>query len=339
MDMDPPTNAPHDPLQFDRIEPLSSGTGGATCAHCHRSIVTTYYAIGDKTICETCSQAVFAAFQGGFRLVRFSKALLAGLIAAIICAAGWLAIVKLTGYVFGLIAVVVGVVVGIAVRKGASGRGGWLYQGLAVVLTYLAIASSYVPDIISAMCENEAEMESALIKSDKERSRIAICRDGSVKLNDELSSPEEVGKEMQRLKSVDGFAMYYREGRGELAPPASADMIAQKWRELGLPVVCCSNSDFQKVDREAISFAGATVRGKCLLIVLALYVAIQVPFFNLQSHPISLLIIGFALWEAWKINKRVLINFTGPHLLNPQAASAANPNERIPPSRGDASNG
>ena len=40
-----------------------------------------------------------------------------------------------------LIAIVVGLFVGRAVRWGSGGRGGRLYQGLAVVLTYLAIVS------------------------------------------------------------------------------------------------------------------------------------------------------------------------------------------------------
>ncbi len=41
-------------------------------------------------------------------------------------------IAALTGYEFGLIAVLVGLAVGIAVRKGSSGRGGWRYQVLAM---------------------------------------------------------------------------------------------------------------------------------------------------------------------------------------------------------------
>src|SRR5207245_910442 len=40
---------------------------------------------------------------------------------------------------FGLVAVVVGVLVGGAVRKGSNGRGGWRYQLLAMFLTYSAV--------------------------------------------------------------------------------------------------------------------------------------------------------------------------------------------------------
>jgi len=52
-----------------------------------------------------------------------------------------------TGYEVGIIAIVVGVMVGGAVRKGSHARGGWLYQGLAMFLTYAAIVSTYVPEV------------------------------------------------------------------------------------------------------------------------------------------------------------------------------------------------
>ena len=59
------------------------------------------------------------------------------------------AILAMSGYEFGLIAIVVGMAVGKAVNWGAYGRGGWRYQTMAIALTYLAIVSSYVPLIIS----------------------------------------------------------------------------------------------------------------------------------------------------------------------------------------------
>src|SRR2546422_2854982 len=46
-----------------------------------------------------------------------------------------------TGYELGLVAVVVGLMVGGAVRKGSNGRGGWRYQALAMFLTYCAVRS------------------------------------------------------------------------------------------------------------------------------------------------------------------------------------------------------
>jgi hypothetical protein len=44
--------------------------------------------------------------------------------------------------------------VGGAVRAGSRGRGGWLYQGLAMFLTYGSIVSSYVPDLLKEQPES-----------------------------------------------------------------------------------------------------------------------------------------------------------------------------------------
>jgi hypothetical protein len=59
--------------------------------------------------------------------------------AAVLGAGIYFGIAALTGYEFGLVAIVVGVLVGSAVRKGSNGRGGWRYQLLAKFLTYTAV--------------------------------------------------------------------------------------------------------------------------------------------------------------------------------------------------------
>jgi len=81
-----------------------------------------------------------------------------GLVAAAVGSAIYYAVAKVTGYEIGLISIVVGLLVGFAVRKGSRARGGWRYQALAIFLTYLAIASTYVPRVFEAM---EAEKAGA----------------------------------------------------------------------------------------------------------------------------------------------------------------------------------
>jgi hypothetical protein len=73
-----------------------------------------------------------------------------GLVAAAVGAAVYYAIAAMTGYEFGLMSIVLGLMVGVAVRVGARGRGGWRYQALAMLLCYSAICATYVPRIISA---------------------------------------------------------------------------------------------------------------------------------------------------------------------------------------------
>jgi hypothetical protein len=75
------------------------------------------------------------------------------------------AIAKLTGMEFSIIAIVVGVMVGAAVKRGSNGRGGWRYQLLAVFLTYTAIVSTYVPFVIEGLREgSQTATDSAAVR-------------------------------------------------------------------------------------------------------------------------------------------------------------------------------
>src|SRR5208282_4601275 len=67
-------------------------------------------------------------------------------------------ILRVTGINLGLVAVVVGFMVGGAVRKGTGNRGGLFYQFLAVFLTYSAIVAMYVPMLIEALIKQEPKL-------------------------------------------------------------------------------------------------------------------------------------------------------------------------------------
>jgi hypothetical protein len=54
----------------------------------------------------------------------------------------------------GLISILVGYMVGKAVRKGSGGRGGRAQQILAVALTYFAITTSYIPPFLQEMASS-----------------------------------------------------------------------------------------------------------------------------------------------------------------------------------------
>jgi hypothetical protein len=96
-----------------------------------------------KVVCPDCRGALEHPL--GSRLRRSSAALGLGILAAVAGAALYFAVAATTGREFGLVATIVGFLVGKAVRAGARGRGGWGYQTLAVSLTYLAIVSTNIP--------------------------------------------------------------------------------------------------------------------------------------------------------------------------------------------------
>jgi hypothetical protein len=129
--------APGD-LQFDKVD-LATPAAARGCQSCKRPIAGEYFQVGQAIICGPCA----ATLSGGAGRGVFLDAAFWGLAAAIVGAIAWYAVIKLTGYELGLLAIGVGFLVGRAVRKGGRGLGGWRYQALAMALTYLAIASAY----------------------------------------------------------------------------------------------------------------------------------------------------------------------------------------------------
>jgi uncharacterized membrane protein YqgA involved in biofilm formation len=140
-------NAPAEPaLDFDRAE-VSGEATGMSCKACKAPIVNTYYSIGGQSVCTACHARFIASQQASG---SFGAALLNGTGAAIVGAAIYYAIVAVTHYELGLVAIVVGVLVGKAVRKGAGSRTSSAYRGLALALTYMAICVTYIPEVLKS---------------------------------------------------------------------------------------------------------------------------------------------------------------------------------------------
>src|SRR5256714_1883111 len=128
-------------LQFDHVE-RAGQTPGLTCSICQRPIAASYYEINGKVTCQGCRGQIMAAWNRGSPAQRFAKALGLGAAAAALGAGVYFGIEALTGYEFGLVAVVVGLLVGTAVRKGSSGPGGWRYPLLATFPPYNALGAA-----------------------------------------------------------------------------------------------------------------------------------------------------------------------------------------------------
>ena len=143
-------------LQFDKAE-FENAPAHAQCAQCHRDLIGSYYEVEGQTVCEACKYTIESRMTEGSGAGRFVRATGAGLVAAALGAALDYAITAISGYEFGLIAIVVGFGVGTAVRWGSNGRGGKRYQALAMALTYLAIVATYIPPIIQGFREGAAE--------------------------------------------------------------------------------------------------------------------------------------------------------------------------------------
>ncbi|HEY6784666.1 MAG TPA: hypothetical protein VI159_06915 [Gemmatimonadales bacterium] len=138
-------------LQFDRAESATAGARSSACILCKKPLTTTYFDVNGKMICPDCRTSLDARLNAGTSTGRFAKALALGAGAAVVGAGIYYAIAALTGAEWGIVAIVVGLLVGKAVRKGSNGRGGWRYQALAMTLTYCAIVATYAPPVFTAL--------------------------------------------------------------------------------------------------------------------------------------------------------------------------------------------
>lgn len=141
-----------DEINFDTHETEShTSVDGVNCHLCDQSIKREYFDLNGSVCCELCKVAVEDEYAGGFDIQDFIKSFMLALPIAALGAGLYYAIAALTGFEFGLIAVLIGWVVGMAIMKGSGGKGGVPYQILAVALTYLAIAGTYLPYAMGAL--------------------------------------------------------------------------------------------------------------------------------------------------------------------------------------------
>jgi hypothetical protein len=160
--MSDPSQGDSNGIQFDHAEYEQPQAGLVKCADCGVEIPSNYYQVGERITCERCMARARWEREGGSGTGRFVRAAVFGSLAALLGTALYYGVLALTGYEVGLIAIAVGFLVGMAVRIGSRGRGGWKYQTLAVGLTYLSIVSSYIPMIVAEISKlDPAELSQA----------------------------------------------------------------------------------------------------------------------------------------------------------------------------------
>ena len=262
-----PTSADAGELQFDEAEYSAPASSGVNCTVCGVAITDQYFQINGAILCERCSTAVKSQLTGGAAFPRFFKACFYGLATSFAGFLIYFGILNLTGFEIGLISILVGYMVGAAVRRGSGGRGGALYQAIAVCCTYLAIAASHsalvVPELIAQMKNNKAA----------------------------AAQPENAEK------AVDAPVV---DAQAENAADAEAKND-----------VDAAEKNAAKV--EPVQARELTPFDFILAIALISAFVLAVPILVGFSNPISLLIVGFALWEAFKLNRKVNLVITGPH--------------------------
>jgi len=160
-----------DNLQFDRAV---SATGDAAtqrdaivCAACNAPVRTWYYYIEGAPHCAGCKQKAERS-SGPVRDWGLTlRATLFGLGAAIAGAIVYYGVIAITNFEIGIVALLIGWMVGRAMRAGASGRGGRRLQFTAAGLTYFAVALAYLPLVMKGASDSAKEaLETAALVAD-----------------------------------------------------------------------------------------------------------------------------------------------------------------------------
>ena len=132
-------------LQFEHAIPLNAST--QLCAACKTPLTGQYFQVQGLPVCPQCADRINSRQQAP-PPISLLPAVLYGSAAAF---AGFLIYATVSiafDLQLALISILVGVMVGKAVRKGSKGLGGRPQQILAVALTYFAITTSYIPVFI-----------------------------------------------------------------------------------------------------------------------------------------------------------------------------------------------
>ncbi len=149
-------------LQFQHAEPIaapaSSASASQTCVVCKQPVGDTYYHAQGQVVCPLCAQRIQTGQQAAPPLSLMRATLYGGGAALGGCLLYALVAIVLHAEI-GLIAILVGWMVGKAIRHASYGRGGRPQQILAVTLTYFAITTSYIPVIFYQAARNPHRVE------------------------------------------------------------------------------------------------------------------------------------------------------------------------------------
>ena len=161
---DQETPVGYEPLQFDRVITESASSAAperlaVVCEACQASIDTEYYHVNGITCCSRCRDRFESAAETPRGVAPLVRGGAFGLGAGIVGAAIYYAVIAIAHLEIGIVAILIGYLVGRGVRKGARGRGGLRFQILAVALTYASVALAYTPIAIEGMLARDRQAQ------------------------------------------------------------------------------------------------------------------------------------------------------------------------------------
>lgn len=164
--LDVDAGAGNEELRFDRVITQSTSSAppnklAVICAACQTPIDTAYYDANGSILCNRCCIVAKSAAETPRGIAPFITAGVFGLGAGVVGAGIYYAVIAIANLEIGIVAILIGYMVGYAVRKGACGRGGRRFQVLAVALTYASIALAYAPIVVRQAIDADRSPQNA----------------------------------------------------------------------------------------------------------------------------------------------------------------------------------
>ena len=288
---DTPSPSSSEPLQFDRAVHADAAAEQAplptiSCSKCKAQVRSYYYHVDGESVCAKCKQELERASGGTRSGGAWMRAAVYGLAASVLGAAIYYGVIALFNLEIGIVAILIGFMVGAAVRAGAKGGGGRRYQILAAGLTYLSVGMAYAPVAYKGFVQARSDKIAARAARADSTSAVSATSDDDaddVAAADADAATDSVtGPEAQRADAA-------------TLPDKSAKQLGAGVILLGL---------------------GAT-----LLIIFVL--PVMVVLGTLPSGIISALIIGFGIRQAWRMTDGTTLTITGPYKVGAAAAAPA----------------
>jgi len=291
--------AVNEELQFDRVvsdappADQPSQRPIVSCAGCSTPIQTEYYHVNGRTTCERCRDAVAAQLTVPRGWGPFTRAAALGIGAAIAGAIVYYAVIAITDFEIGIVAILIGYMVGYAVRKGTGGRGGRRFQVLAAVLTYWAVGLAYTPIAFKGASDGDAEKPAAVAA---DSARDSASPSVAASITDSATAPNTAP------------------ATNPTTAPAPAVTRASSGDSAASPAVG---------GEEEKAGGGPMLLGLGALFVFVFALPVMIIAGSLPSGLISAFIIFIGIHQAWRMTAAPPLKVSGPYRVGAQPSVAA----------------
>lgn len=284
-------------LQFDRVAtgPRVTRPSKATmaCTTCTMPITEHYFDVDGHSVCSECKDKAVRENEPARGVGSFFKALFFGGIAAVLGAAIYYGFAAFLNIEWALVTIVIGFMVGAAIRKGIAGKGGRKYQVMAVFLTYFAVGLAFTPFAVKGI------MESA--KSDSTAARDSLAR----------AQAESLGLAQSISPIVPPSAEPTVTPAGDTGRAGDSAMAGDTLPDLGIsanppgPVALF------------VGLAIGLVAAFIGVLVLPLFAVLS----SLPSGILTAVIVGFGMVQAWKMTAATVHTVSGPYRVGESASA------------------